>query len=87
MPVIKGLECEKVILNGMVFWEPKFKKRRNRLPKPKNNMKLREYARPGNCVTYTPEALKQQMASEDAKCAYINKLYHEDQEAYYRLFD
>ena len=45
MPVIKGLEFKKVIINGLECWEPVEKKQRNRLPKPKDNLKLSDYSK------------------------------------------
>ena len=82
-----GMECNEISLSsGLKIYRVKEKKTRNRLPKPKNNLKLKDYALRGPSVCYTPEALKQRMAEEDAKWAYIRKLYHENPEAYYRLF-
>ena len=82
MPVIKGLECQKVILNGMVFWEPKFKKRRNRFPKPKGNMTLSDYK---GAVSYSLESFQKMAHQQDNKWKYLMHLYHNDRAEYYRL--
>ena len=82
-----GLDCDEISLpSGLKVDRVKEKNTRNRLPKPKNNMKLKECALKGPSVRYSPESLREQMANEDAKWAYLKKLYHENPEAYYCLY-
>ena len=43
--MIKGLECEKVIINGLECWRPKEKNNGIDCQKQKNNLKLSDYSK------------------------------------------